>query len=309
MDPPETARRLRPLLDALAAGPASARALAEELGLALPQVEEAVGRLRRAGFEIEHTDGTYEVRSVPAYGLGVAYGLEAPFAIEYHRQIGSTNDRARELAEAGEADVVVLADEQSGGRGRRGRAWWSPVGGVWLSVLLRPELDATRAGLLALLGATAVAEAVPAGVMATIKWPNDVLVGDRKLAGVLVETEIAAGRIEWAAVGIGVNADVVSTELPPGATSLREHIGTVDRGEFVRNLLVAVDHLRADPDRIPERWCRHAGTLGRRVRVKTPDGEVVGEALDVDGSGALLVDTGSNVTRVTVGECEHLRPV
>lgn len=301
---------LATLLDALADGPRTETALADRLDVDAETVRAWIGALREAGFEIDR-DGGYRVADVPEYGLGVQYGLDASFRIEFHESIGSTNDRGRELAEAGERDVVVLADRQTGGRGREGRSWSSPPGGIYLSIVLRPDLPPARTGLLTLAAAVATAEAVRAvGVEPVIKWPNDVLLaGDgRKLSGILTESATAGGAVEWAVVGIGVNANVDPAALPDGSTSLLEHIGRVRRRDVVQPLLEAFDSRRADPERIRTDWRRHASTPGQRVRIETSGGAVVGRAIDIDDDGGLRVATDGGETVVAAGDCEHLRP-
>ena len=295
------------VLDAEA--PISGPALAEALDVSRAAVWKHVEALREAGFEIE-SDGGYRVRSVPEYGAAaVAYGLEAPFAVEYHHRIDSTNARARELATDGASDVAVLADEQTAGRGRLDRGWAGPAGGVYLSLVLRPSLSPMEVPLLTLAAAVATARAArEAGVDATIKWPNDVLVGGRKLAGILTEIEGEADRVSWAVVGIGVNANVDRDALPEGATSVLAETGPVERRCFVQRVLEAFDELRGYPETILDAWREHAATLGRRVRVETSDGTVVGEAVDVDPPGTLLVETDDGIVSVHAGDCEHLRP-
>lgn len=319
----------RAILDALADGPASGPALAESLGVSRTAVWKHIDALREAGFVVESGDDGYELGELPEYGgLAVEHGLDAPFSVEYHESIGSTNDRARTLAKDEELDVAVLADEQVGGRGRLQREWNSPSGGVWLSLVLRPELPPSRAPLLTLAAAVATTTAArEAGVDAEIKWPNDVLVpdegeerGGRKLAGILTEMEGESNRVSWVVVGIGVNANIDTAALPEGATSIRgerqatldengDKSANVDRRRFVQRLLEEFDTLRRDPDAIVPAWREYAATLGKRVRVETPTGDVVGQAVDVEFPGALVVDTGDERVRVHAGDCEHLRPV
>lgn len=305
------------VLDALADGPVSGPALADRLGVSRNAVWKHVEALREAGFEVQSGEAGYLLADVPEYGgPAVEYGLEAPFSVEYHDAIGSTNDRARELAAEGAEDVVVLADEQTGGRGRLDREWVGPSGGVWLSLLVRPDVPPAHAPLLTLAAAVAVTRAArEAGVDAEIKWPNDVLVADesaerggRKLTGILTEMEGEADRVSWAVVGIGVNANVAADRLPDDATSVQNEVGPVDRRAFVQRLLETFDELRAVPDAVLPTWRDYAATLGRRVRVETPGGTVEGEAVDVAMPGALVVDTDEGRVRVHAGDCDHLRP-
>ncbi|MFB6170848.1 MAG: biotin--[acetyl-CoA-carboxylase] ligase [Haloarculaceae archaeon] len=304
------------VLEALSASeaPVSGPELAERLDVSRAAVWKHVEALREAGFGIESGDDGYRLTSVPEFGgPAVEFGLEAPFEVEYHDAIGSTNDRARELAAAGASDVVVLADEQTGGRGRLDRAWTAPPGGVWLSVVCRPTLPPARVPVYTLAAAVATTRAArEAGVDAGIKWPNDVLVhepAERKLAGILTEMEGEADRVSWVVVGVGVNANVPPESLPETATSVAEQAGEVDRRAFTQRLLEEFHALTNEPERVVPAWREHALTLGRRVRVETPDDDVVGEAVDVEFPGALVVDTGEEEVRVSAGDCEHLRPV
>jgi len=309
----ETRRRV---LEALADGPVAGPALADDLGVSRNAVWKHVEALRAAGFEVESTADGYALSSVPESGaLALSLGLDAPFEIDYHGTIDSTNRRARDLAEDGAADVAVVADGQTGGRGRLDRSWTSPPGGIYLSAVLRPDRPLADAPLFTLAAAVATARtAREAGVDARIKWPNDVVVpGDesdyRKLAGILTELQGEADRIEWTVVGVGLNADVDAADLPAGATSVRAEGGTVDRRAIVQRLLESLDDLRRDPDAVLPAWRDLALTLGQRVRVETPDGDVVGEAVAVEHPGALVVATDEGTVSVSSGDCEHLRPV
>ncbi|TKX42571.1 MULTISPECIES: biotin--[acetyl-CoA-carboxylase] ligase [unclassified Halorubrum] len=322
----------RALLDALAADddPVSGPALAESLDVSRAAVWKAVEGLREEGFAVESTSDGYVAPDDPGYsGAGIAFGLDAPYSVEYHDRVGSTNERARELAGADAADVAVVANEQTGSRGRLDREWVAPSGGVWLSVLTRPDVPTARAPLFTLAAAVATTDAArQAGVDARIKWPNDVLVGDgtpeesapasdlggrggRKLAGILTEMEGEADRVGWLVVGVGVNANIDPETLPAGATSLSAERGApVDRRRFAATLLERYAELTASPgalDGVLPAWRERASTLGRRVRVEAADGVVEGTAVDVAEPGALVVDTDEGRRRVHAGDCEHLR--
>ncbi|MFC5366961.1 biotin--[acetyl-CoA-carboxylase] ligase [Salinirubrum litoreum] len=322
----------RALLDALAAGPVAGPAFAEAHGVSRAAVWKWIDRFREDGFDVESTDEGYVVRSVPAFGgSAVEFGLDAPYRVEYHDSIGSTNDRARELAASADRDeVVVLADEQTGSRGRLDREWTAPSGGIWASLLLAPERPPAHVPLFTLAAAVATTSACrEAGVDARIKWPNDVLVpgstvddatagtgresagergrGGAKLAGILTEMEGEADRVSWLVVGIGVNANVARESLPVGATSLRAETGDVDRRVFVQRLLERFHELREAPESVLPAWREYSATLGRRVRVETPGGVVEGEAVDVTFPGALIVRTPDGERTVHAGDCEHLR--
>ena len=309
----------RTLLSALETGAATGPALADELGVSRAAVWKQVDALREAGFEIESTPDGYAVTSVPAYGAAaIEYELEAPYTVEYHESIGSTNDRARERAADGDRDIVVVADEQTGGRGRLERSWDSPPGGIWASTVLDPTLPAAHVPLVTLAAGVAVVDACRAvGVEATLKWPNDVLVGDdpdserggRKLAGILTEMEGEADRVSWLLVGIGLNANIAPEALPNDATSLKQQDGDVDRRMVLQTILESLSALVAAPETIIEQWRAYSSTLGRAVRVDTGREQLAGRAVDVQFPGALVVDTDSGEEVIHAGDCEHLRPV
>ena len=300
----------RSILESLSDGPVSGPEMAADLDVSRAAVWKHVEALREAGFEIESRDDGYALSSVPEFGAGsVEYGLSAPFEIEYHDAIPSTNDRARELALSGADRVAVLADQQTGARGRLDREYASPAGGIWLSLVRRPDLPPARVPIYTLAAAVAAAEALRGtGVDAEIKWPNDVLVDGEKLVGILTEMEGEADRVEWIVVGIGINANVDRAAVPGTATTIRERVGDVDRAALTRDLLERFEALTATPESVLPAWRAASSTLGRRVRVETPGGEVEGEAVDVEFPGTLVVATGDGERRVSAGDCEHLRP-
>ncbi|WP_338729284.1 biotin--[acetyl-CoA-carboxylase] ligase [Haladaptatus sp. DJG-WS-42] len=303
------------VLAALADGSLSGPELAEKLEISRAAVWKHVEALREAGFVIESDGDGYVLTEIPEYGgPAVEFGLDAPYSIEYHESIDSTNRRARELAKEGAENVVVLADEQTGSRGRLNRDWQAPAGGVWMSLVLRPELPTAHAPLLTLAAAVAVTKvAREAGVEAVIKWPNDVLVstadGEKKLCGILTEMAGEADRVSWVVVGIGINANLDADEIPETATSLQLEGETVNRRIVVQRVLEEFTVLAADTDAILPAWREYALTLGQYVRVETANGDVLGEAVDVEFPGTLVLETEDGTVRISAGECEHLRPV
>lgn len=306
----------REILKHIGRGPRPGPWLADRLGLSRNAVWKHIEALRERGFEIETGEEGYELVGVPEFGgAAVSYGLAAPYEIRYQERVESTNDIARDLAAAGDSDVVVLADEQTGGRGRKDRTWRSPSGGIWMSILLRPDLPPATVPLLTLAAAVAVVEAVAeVGVEARIKWPNDVLVespdgSEAKLAGILTEMAGESSRVAWVVLGIGVNANVDESAVGDGATTLRALVGDVDRRQVVQQLLETFHDLAEDTDRILPAWRAHASTLGREVRVDTGSETIRGTARTVTDTGALVIETADGERTVHAGDCEHLRPV
>ena len=230
----------------------------------------------------------------------------------------STMEVAHRLGAAGEPEgSAVFAEAQSKGRGRLGRTWMSPAGqGIYVSVIVRPALAIASAPLLTLLAAVAVVEAIreSTGLAAQIKWPNDVLLGERKVAGILTEVTAELNRIHAAIIGIGLNVHTARAALPRFATSLAIARGEpCDRLAVARALLTALDRwydllLRQGGAPIVQAWRAASMTLGRRVRVACHDRAVDGEAMGIDAEGALLVRTDQGrVESVTAGEGLILR--
>lgn len=241
----------------------------------------------------------------------------------FYETIGSTNDVASAMATSGaEEGLVVIADAQTAGRGRRGRTWFSPPGaGLYVSVLLTPGRAATAparaTALLTLAAGVALAEGVHAatGLAPDIKWPNDLLVGRRKLAGILAEglSGLSGGDGLHVVLGFGIN--VSPAAYPPDvsgrATSLETELGRpVDRALVCAHALAALaacyeDLVGGRFDAILDSWRRRApGSRGARVRWQDADGTRTGVTAGIDDSGALLVQDGGSLQRLVAGDVQ-----
>ncbi len=215
--------------------------------------------------------------------------------IHWFEEVTSTNDVARTLAEAGAPEgTAVLARTQTAGRGRLGRRWVSPPGGLWLSVVLRPIAaphEVPRLGLAVGVGCSrAVERCCP--VRLGLRWPNDLVVEGKKVGGILLE---AGPEVRWVVAGIGINVQVPRDLLPEGAGSLEDLVGSpVDRAALLQALLGELELVYevfrgGDWATLREWWRQRSTTLGRRVRVHVSSGVYEGVAEDVDEDGALVV--------------------
>jgi BirA family biotin operon repressor/biotin-[acetyl-CoA-carboxylase] ligase len=228
--------------------------------------------------------------------------------IKYFDETSSTNDIAKELARKGAPEgVLVLAETQTSGRGRLGRIWQSPPGGIWLSLILRPKLAPQDAAKLTFIGAIAVATAIRnLGLDAKIKWPNDVLVNSRKVCGILTEMEAEMDVLHYVVVGIGINANFDRNSLPEDiqqtATTLKSELNrTISRNEFISQLLNEFElsyllFLKKGFPPILDEWKKLSCILGEAVHVYMDDKIIDGTVIDVDqASGALILklDNGS----------------
>ena len=236
----------------------------------------------------------------------------------YFPTVGSTNDIAAEIAAAGAAEgVVVLADRQTSGRGRRGRSWFSPASsGLYVSIVLRParaEVDPARAtALLTLAAGVALAEAIEdaSGLRVELKWPNDLYIGRRKVGGILAETAGGApGSTVVLGYGINVGAAAFPPELGDHATSLESALGRpVDRTPVLVESLAAMgrrygDLLDGRYDAILDAWrARAPASIGARVAWSTLTGRQSGITRGIDEHGALLVQSDSRLERIVAGE-------
>lgn len=245
-------------------------------------------------------------------------GAARHWEIRRFGSIDSTNRYLLDEARAGAPDgVVAVADHQTAGRGRLGRAWEAPPrSSLLVSVLLRPGLAPDRLGLLTMAAGLALVDAVrsAAGVAAGLKWPNDLVVDDRKLAGLLAEADLAAGAVRAVVVGAGCNLTraAIPPDLAASATACEVEAGRpVDRdallGEFLDSFACRLDDL----DGVPAASRDRSATLGRPVRVELgADRTLVGEAVAIADSGALVVRTAAGEEHtVSVGDVVHLRPL
>lgn len=222
--------------------------------------------------------------------------------IIFLHKTGSTNDFAKELATHGAAEgTVVIAEEQTAGRGRLGRNWFSPKGGLYLSITLKPKLKASEAVKLVYVAGLAVAEALHElyGLKTETKWPNDVLVDGKKICGILTEMSTSGEKVNFAILGIGINANVslraFPKELQTHVTSLKNELdGKIILEELFRVVLEKLEEnyasfLKEGFVSILEKWKSYASFLGKSVEVTDATQKFHGLALDVDHEGALII--------------------
>ena len=287
---------------------ASGQRIAEELGVSRTAVWKMIKRLETFGFRIEAKRRVgYRIVEMPDLSpyrvFKICSDLSIVDDVYYYRTIGSTNDRAKEI---GRPKVLVVAEEQTAGRGRYGRRWISERGGLYFSLTV-PSLPIEDVPKLTLTAGVAVAEAIGG----RLKWTNDVLLDGKKVCGILCEL---FGEVEnpLVVVGIGIN---VNNPVPPYATSLSKHHGrTFDRGEvlervlknFERRYLELVSGGWRD---IRRRWIELSDTLGKDVVVRTCGKEIRGRAVEIDEDGALVLEMDGRLEKVYSGECRIIHRI
>lgn len=305
----------------------SGAALSDKLGLSRAAVWKHVEQLRRLGYRIDAQPSRgYRLIEVPDRLTTLELSpllstRELGRVIHHHETLGSTNSEAFALAQAGAVHgEIVVADEQTQGRGRRGRSWSSPAGtNLYFSVVLRPDVPPSRAAEVTLLAAVAVAETLrEAGAEATIKWPNDVQIGGKKVAGVLTELSADVDRVHFLVLGVGINLNARGEDFPPEVAELATSLMEARRQRVPRALFTAALWTKLEEwlDRwadegfepVRDAWKRWASTLGHEVLVKGEGSSLCGLAEDIDESGALVLVVDGRRVRVMAGDVELLRP-
>ncbi len=283
--------------------------ISRELGVSRTSIWKHIEALRGVGYEIEATPHLgYKLMARPDRLIPeeLKEGLKTKFLgkkILCYKSLDSTNDTAYNLAENGEREgTVVIAERQRKGKGRQGRHWASPPGGIYLSCILRPDIEPKEVAKITLVAAVAVAASVRkvAGVPAMIKWPNDILIKQKKACGILTEMKAEQDRVEFLIVGIGVNVDTPAGSLPKGATSLAKESGaSPSKVALAKKILENLEHYigifrKEGFSKVRDEWHHYSATIGHHVKINCHDGKIEGQALDVDNDGALVVrlDTG-----------------
>lgn len=293
-------------------GGVSGADLSERLGISRTAIWARIEELRKLGYEIEASphlgyrllndpDLLNEDDLVARLGRPEIIGRD----IRVFLETTSTNDVVERFAREGAKEgVVVFAESQTKGRGRLGRKWISPPGkGLWFSVLLRPDLRPQEATQLTVAAATALWRAIHAvtGLATEIKWPNDILIGGKKVAGILTELSAEVDRVKHVILGVGLGVNVLANDFPPEvrrvATSLCVELGKpVLRAELATAILRELDRdyaricggFFAD---VADEWEEHCTTIGQQVVITVGERKIRGRAESLDDDGALLVRT------------------
>lgn len=230
--------------------------------------------------------------------------------IHYFRDIDSTMDAARNLAVKGcPPFTVVVAEQQKKGRGRMGRTWLSAAGGLYFTLVLRPELAPSECGRINFLVSVVLATLLRKDyhLHAGVKWPNDILVDEKKIAGLLSEAATEGNRVQYMTIGVGLNVNNDPGSAEPNAVAMKALIGrTVRRDRLLGRFLNSLETAMAQMTwaQTLAAWRDLAVTLGRQVRVVTPREIVEGTAMDVDDTGALILKTADGgIKKIIYGDC------
>ena len=305
-------------------GYVSGEELSEEFGISRTAIWKHMEKFRDQGYEIAASPHLgYRLVCAPdrLTEVELKWQLNTDIIgkkIYSYNEISSTNDIAHKIAVSGEGEgALVLAEYQTEGRGRLGRKWLSPRSkGVYLSVILRPNILPREISIITLFSSLVVAKTIrkEVGLSALIKWPNDVMINNKKVCGILTELNGEADRVNFVIAGIGINVNTKKELLPEGASSLCEEKGKdIDRIGFTKSLLVNLDKyykafLAGEMGLILNEYKSLSAVLDRNIKINYHNRSIAGHAVDVDKDGALVVrlDNGFH-ERVLAGAVTMLR--
>lgn len=292
-------------------GIVSGETISSALGISRVSIWKHIHKLQESGYDIRSTPTGYQLTGSP----DALFPWEFPGKeekIRYYHEVFSTMDIARELARKGSPHfTVVIAGRQTRGRGRLKRVWLSDEGGIFFTMILRPQIPVVLSSRANFMASVVLVKTLREmfGIEAMVKWPNDILVYGRKLSGMLSEMEAEADLVSFVNIGIGLNANNDPSECEPAATSLKQILKRdVSRKEILTRYLDALERRidAGDYDSVIPEWKNYTCTLNREVKIVTTSGIFSGLATDVDENGSLILrqDDGA-IKSVSFGDCFH----
>ena len=239
--------------------------------------------------------------------------------VYYFDSIDSTQNYALKIAgEVKENGSVVIAEKQTKGRGRLGRRWESPTGGIWLSIILHPEFDISLSTVFPLAASLALAKAIEKNLKLKpeLKWPNDVTLDGKKVAGILVDASVEFSKIENLVLGVGINFNINTTKIEKsiknnpnfyGVSSLAEKSKQTRAVDFVKIFLLELEKIyqsiiEGKTESVLKQWAKRSSTIGKNVTINVEDGKIRGKAVKIDKDGALVVSRNSKSERILAGD-------
>ncbi|MDO8489688.1 MAG: biotin--[acetyl-CoA-carboxylase] ligase [Candidatus Omnitrophota bacterium] len=298
--------------------------ISKHLGISRQGLWKHIQELKDSGYEIVAVPHLgYRLESCPdrLFPFEITRSLNTKFIgkkIHYFDHLSSTMDTAMQLGMQGEpGGTLVLAESQSKGRGRLGRNWFSPkYKGIYLSLILRPKILPAVSPILTLLSAVSICEAIKnvVGMDAQIKWPNDIFIHNKKIAGILTEMNAEVDKVNFVVIGIGLNVNNDKKSLIAQSTSLKEQLGqSFSRIFLLQEILRRIESnyfLLEDKGNqfIVDKWRAFSLTLGSRVKVYCQNKHIEGCAVNIDNDGSLLIRKDSGlIQKISSGDVMHCR--
>ncbi len=289
----------------------SGEKLSERLGVSRVSVWKHIKKLQQLGYQIDSSANGYQLISSP----DALHPWEFPqreSKIHYYQEVNSTMTVAKDLARKECPHfTVVIAEEQLAGRGRLSRTWHSAGGGLYFTIVLRPKIPANLVSRYGFAASLVLARTMRDhfGIDAQVKWPNDILVNEKKLCGMLSEMEAVDEQVSFLNIGIGINVNNDPTHHEPNATSICALLGeTVPRKKVLSIFLDAFENEISGEslDHVLAEWKKYAITLGREVTIVSTKDTFRGKAVDIDETGALMVELkDGTLEKVYYGDCFH----
>jgi len=300
----------------------SGEVMAKKLSISRAAVWKQIQVLRQRGYEISATTGKgYRLakKSDLLDADRISRCLKTKWLgrdMRIFAKVGSTNASALSLALSCQNGTVIIAEVQTEGRGRLSRPWASPPGGIWMSLVLKPKMPLNHIYQINMAASVALCRALSSmlGLQAGIKWPNDLLIRELKICGMLMEVSAQLDRLDYVVLGLGLNANNDPSGFPTEwrSTSLSAELcHDLDRCDLICRLLeeIEVAYENMGSKEIYEEWRSRSLTLGRQVRITSAAGDQVGLAVDLAEDGALLLRAGDELKRILAGDCIHLRAI
>ena len=242
--------------------------------------------------------------------------------VYYFDSIDSTQNQALKMATEPINDgALIVASKQTEGKGRSGRKWISPKGGIWISIILQPKFDISITTLFPIASALALSKALEKtmSISPELKWPNDLTLNGKKIAGMLVDVSLESNQIENMVLGVGINFDIEAKKVEKllkdtpnfyGVASLNEQKKKIKPVELVQAFLAELEKIYESLNsrhtkKIISEWTKRSSTIGKNIEMNTIDETIKGRAIKIDEDGALIVDTGDKLQRVIAGDIVH----
>ncbi|MCK5300354.1 MAG: biotin--[acetyl-CoA-carboxylase] ligase [Thermoplasmatales archaeon] len=300
----------------------SGELISKKLNISRTAVWKKIQNLKKLGYNIESVKNRgYRLISKPDIPLSeeVLFELNTNIVgknVHYFRSLESTNLFAKELIKKNaEEGTIVVSDIQTKGRGRKDRSWFSPEGGLWFSVILYPNIPTQYAMLITMATSISIVQAIKelTGLSAVIKWPNDLLLEGKKICGILTELDAELDRINYSVVGVGINVNnVLEDELCNKANSIFNiYNSKISRVDLLRLIIKYLDVNYAklisnDYNYIRELWFENTDIIGRNVRLKLEKYEIEGIVIDIDDTGALILENIDKKIKIVSGDLEFI---
>ncbi|MDC0211485.1 biotin--[acetyl-CoA-carboxylase] ligase [Candidatus Nitrosopelagicus sp.] len=239
--------------------------------------------------------------------------------VHYFEEIDSTQNFAQQIAsDKKENGAIIIAEKQTDGRGRLDRKWTSPKGGISFSLIIHPKFDVSSSTLIPILCAVSLSKSIKSvlGIETEVKWPNDITMNGKKVAGILVDASFQANRIDYLILGIGINFDIDAKKLEKrlsktpnfyGVDSLRKKENKTPPKLLLKEFLVQLEKSLAQLDNgeksnIVKEWTKRAAGIGKKITINTSNGKILGVAQGIDNDGALKLKTRKEIKRILVGD-------